>query len=128
MTIESLASDRNSKIADATAAVATVAPPVTSKSTVATTATSSNATSGIAAPVDESAINAAIGQLQTAISNGPNPDFKLDYLSGLSVVTVRSTITGQVMYQLPDTRALELARMIKDGVSVGSLGLFSTIA
>jgi uncharacterized FlaG/YvyC family protein len=81
-----------------------------------------------ATPVNPAEVDAAVTQLQTAISNGPNPDFKLDYLSGLSVVTVRSTITGQVVFQLPDTRALQLARMIKEGASVGSVGLFTTTA
>jgi uncharacterized FlaG/YvyC family protein len=73
-------------------------------------------------------VAAAVQQLQTAISRSPNPDFTLDYLSGLAVVTVRSNTTGEVVFQLPDTRALELARMIKDGASVGSVGLFSTTA
>ncbi|MGE0115383.1 MAG: flagellar protein FlaG [Steroidobacteraceae bacterium] len=120
MTIEVTALDRNPKIHE-------------SPHTAATHDTAGNAptaSSPAAAPatVSSGEVTAAIQQLQTAINKGPNPDFKLDYLSGLSVVTVRSTITGEVVFQLPDTRALELARMIKDGASVGSLGLLNTKA
>ncbi len=79
-------------------------------------------------PVNPDEVVAAVQQLQAAISKGPNPDFKLDYLSGLSVVTVRSNLTGEVVFQLPDMRALELARLIKEGASVGSLGLLNTTA
>ena len=73
-------------------------------------------------------IAVAVKQLQDAISSGPDPTIKLDYLSGLSVVTVRSITSGEVLFQLPDTRALELARLIKDGASLGSLGLIDTKA
>jgi uncharacterized FlaG/YvyC family protein len=121
MTIETMSLDRGVKTAESPFAAATTvatSAPATVKAPAASVATPAN--------VDD--VNAAVTQLQTAISNGPNPDFKLDYLSGLSVVTVRSTITGQVVFQLPDTRALQLARMIKDGASVGSVGLFTTTA
>lgn len=74
------------------------------------------------------AVAAAVQQLQAAMNTGPNPEFKLDYLSGLSVVTVRSTLTGEVVFQLPDTRALELARMLTDGVSLASAGLMNATA
>ena len=117
MTIELLPLDRNLQLSELPQAMLISAP------TLAKTVAASAPT-----PTSADAVNAAVQQLQTAISNGPNPDFKLDYLSGLSVVTVRSTITGEVVFQLPDTRALELARMIKDGASVGSLGLLSTEA
>jgi uncharacterized FlaG/YvyC family protein len=127
MTIESLASDRNSKIADALAAV-TPAAPLSAQSALAAPVVSAAPITKSSAPANDAAVTAAVGQLQSAISQSPNPDFKLDYLSGLSVVTVRSTLTGEVVFQLPDTRALELARMIKDGASVGSLGLYKTTA
>jgi uncharacterized FlaG/YvyC family protein len=121
MTMETLPLDRGLKTVEslpvAATSVATAAPAAV-KVPVASAAT----------PVNPAEVDAAVTQLQTAISNGPNPDFKLDYLSGLSVVTVRSTITGQVVFQLPDTRALQLARMIKEGASVGSVGLFTTTA
>jgi uncharacterized FlaG/YvyC family protein len=121
MTMETLPLDRGLKTVEslpvAATSVATAAPAAV-KAPVASVAT----------PVNPAEVDAAVTQLQTAISNGPNPDFKLDYLSGLSVVTVRSTITGQVVFQLPDTRALQLARMIKEGASVGSVGLFTTTA
>ena len=80
-------------------------------------------TSGDNASPSPDKIAVAVKQLQDAISGGPDPKIKLDYLSGLSVVTVRSITSGEVLFQLPDTRALELARLIKDGASLGSLGL-----
>jgi|GEM_PF-2096382 len=124
MTIDALLMDRSPKVSESPAAiaVATLAPaPASAAIPVAATASA-------AAPVNTDEVKAAVAQLQAAISNGPNPDFKLDYLSGLSVVTVRSTLTGEVVYQLPDSRALDLARMIKGGASVGSIGLFKAIA
>ena len=74
------------------------------------------------------AVATAVRDLQSAIDKGPNPTFTLDYLSGLSVVTVRSNITGELVFQLPDTRALDLARLLKEGASLGSLGLLTTEA
>lgn len=71
-------------------------------------------------------VTAAVQQLQSAIAKTPNPDFSLDYLSGLSVVKVRSNTTGEVVFQVPDTRVVELARLLKDGASLGSLGLINT--
>ncbi|MGD9842497.1 MAG: hypothetical protein AB7U99_06285, partial [Steroidobacteraceae bacterium] len=65
----------------------------------------------------------ALQQLQAAFSSAPNPELSVDYLSGLSVTTVRSVSTGEVVYQLPNTRVVELARLIKDGASLSSLGL-----
>jgi hypothetical protein len=115
MTIDALPSDRTPRISES--------PLVAAAPASATRTVAANASAPV---INADDVQAAVQQ--TAISNGPNPDFKLDYLSGLSVVTVRSTITGQVVYQLPDTRALQLARMIKDGASVGSVGLFSTTA
>jgi uncharacterized FlaG/YvyC family protein len=79
------------------------------------------------APTPE-ALASAVRDLQSAIDKGPNPSFTLDYLSGLSVVTVRSNITGEVVFQLPDTRAVELARLLKEGASLGELGLLHTEA
>ena len=79
--------------------------------------------SGDHAKVNPDEMAVAVKQLQDAISSGPDPKIKLDYLSGLSVVTVRSITSGEVLFQLPDTRALELARLIKGGASLGSLGL-----
>ena len=119
MTIDVVPLDRNLRILESPHDAATYLIPDNTGAASASSAPT---------PVNPADVTAAVQQLQAAISTGPNPDFKLDYLSGLSVVTVRSTITGEVVFQLPDMRALELARMIKDGASVGSVGLFSTIA
>ncbi len=83
---------------------------------------------GTAAPVSSAEMAQAVQVLQQAVKSGPNPDFSLDYLSGLSVVTVRSNRTGEVVFQLPDTRAVELARLIKDGSSLASVGLLNFTA
>lgn len=87
---------------------------------------SADAKSVIAAQPSSGEVGVAVQALQAALDNGPNPSFTLDYLSGLSVVTVRSNVTGEVVYQLPDTRAVELARLIKDGSTLSSLGLLNT--
>lgn len=74
------------------------------------------------------AVTDAVATLQSALNSGPNPQFDLDYLSGLSVVTVRSKVSGEVVFQLPDRRAVELARLVKQGDSAASLGLLDITA
>src|SRR5882757_9251022 len=100
MTIEATTLDRNVRIAES---------PHDTGVHVALNTSKARSASNAPLPVKPAEVSAAVQQLQAAISQSPNPDFKLDYLSGLSVVTVRSSITGEVVFQLPDTRALELA-------------------
>lgn len=90
--------------------------------------TQSTTAAASAEKVSEDQVVSAVQQLQGAIATGPNADFSIDYLSGLSVVKVRSISTGEVVFQLPDVRAVELARLLKDGASVASLGLLDTQA
>lgn len=118
MTIDTVSLDSLYKSSDSSLGVAARSP--------APRSTDAPATSGAATGPSGADVAAAVQQLQSAIARGPNPDFTVDYLSGLSVVTVRSNQTGEVMFQIPDARAVDLARLIKEGTSLASLGLFKT--
>ena len=120
MAIDISSMDRLSRVMEtpSDAARAAAVSPIATAAPVASTS----------APVSSTEVAQAVQVLQQAVKSGPNPDFSLDYLSGLSVVTVRSDRTGEVVFQLPDTRALELARLIKDGSSLASVGLLNFTA
>ncbi len=77
----------------------------------------------------EQEVGAAVRQL-TAHLNAKlaSPEFSVDYLSGLGVVTVKSADTGTVVFQVPDVEAVRLARLIRDGSSIGELGFMDAKA
>lgn len=79
-------------------------------------------------PVDEQQVLAAVQQLQQhfATRTAP-PELSVDYLSGLSVVTVRSADTGELLYQLPGSDAVRLARLVGEGAPA-SMGVVDTNA
>ena len=103
-----------------------------------TAATSSHGVSNSATPavadvsqapaIDAAELQAAIGQIKTHFAQQSPPQFSLDYLSGLNVMTIKAADTGEVLLQLPDVAALRLARLIKDGGSLESMGLLDTQA
>lgn len=63
-------------------------------------------------------IGAAVEQIQAHVDSiYPKSEFRVDYLSGLDVVTVKSG-TGDVIRQIPSAQAVNLARLIsQDGGS-----------
>lgn len=74
-------------------------------------------------PADSNAMNSAAQALQQHLSGQTNPpQFTVDYLSGLDVMTVRAS-NGEVVFQLPGPNALRLAQLLKDGVSIESFGI-----
>ncbi|MGC3979882.1 MAG: flagellar protein FlaG [Steroidobacteraceae bacterium] len=104
MATDAVSSDLNVQAALAAASVSSAA----SKNSLASTSTSQ--------VVQPHEVQAAVQKLQAhfASRNTP-PELSVDYLSGLSVVTVRTADTGEVLYQLPDVDAVRLARLIADG-------------
>ncbi len=69
-------------------------------------------------------VAAAVEQLRSHLgAKHGNAEFTVDYLSGLDVVTVRAPNSGDVIFQVPSTVAVNLARLIKEGASLSSLGL-----
>lgn len=69
-------------------------------------------------------VAAAVEQLRSHLdTKHGNAEFTVDYLSGLDVVTVRAPNSGDVIFQVPSTVAVNLARLIKEGASLSSLGL-----
>lgn len=127
MAIEPVVLERFAQSGDA-AASDVARPDIVKPDATARQSTAAAATAVSAEKVSEDQVVSAVQQLQSAITASPNYDLSLDYLSGLSVVKVRSISTGEVVFQLPDVRAVELARLLKDGASVASLGLLDTKA
>lgn len=79
-----------------------------------------------AATVDEQQVVSAVRKLQSHFaSRSAPPELSIDYLSGLSVVTVRAAATGELLYQLPGSDAVRLARLIADGAP-DSTGVLNT--
>lgn len=78
---------------------------------------------------DANTMNDAAQQIQSHLSGLTNPpQFKVDYLSGLDVMTVRAASTGEVVLQIPGNTAVQLAQLIKEGAPVDSLGVLNTTA
>lgn len=106
---------------------------VTAKSAATVAGVSTAQSQGSPTPTQQEAVDpadvvSAVKQIQQVINNGPNPDIKLDYLSGLSVVEFRSKVSGELVFQLPDTHAVAMARMIKAGSPLSSLAMMDTQA
>lgn len=132
MTIEAVKLDgpiaipaQSANTAAATAPVsASVAPPQTAS---ASTAAAAQRAQSANQEVDEQEVVTAARDLQTYFSN-MSPKFTVDYLSGLSVVQMRAASTGEVVFQIPNTQAVRLARLVRDGASLGSLPFVETEA
>lgn len=90
-------------------------------------ATATNDASRNAAEMDAAQVQEAASQLNSYLAaRSSPPEFSIDYLSGLSVVTVRSVSTGETLYQLPGSEAVRLARLLKEGGSLDSFGALDT--
>ena len=89
--------------------------------------TQSSVTPATTSAADPQAVSAAVEALQTHFSS-MNPEFSVDYLSGLGVVRMRAANTGEVVFQIPDTEAVQLARLIKEGMPPASVALTKTTA
>ena len=77
--------------------------------------------------VNPAELSAARAQLQTALNPSGKPELQVDYLSGLKVTTVRSNSTGELLYQIPDSKVVALARLLHDGGSLTSLGMHTKV-
>lgn len=74
---------------------------------------------------DPASVAAAVEQLQSHLDSvSSKSEFRVDYLSGLNVVTIRSGETGDVIRQMPSRQAVEVARLIGEGV--GALNVLDT--
>ncbi len=77
----------------------------------------------------ESNLQQAAQQIQDYLSGHTDPpQYVVDYLSGLQVMTVRSATNGQVVFQLPNSDALRLAQLLHEGSPVKTAGLVDTQA
>jgi hypothetical protein len=77
-------------------------------------------------PVSEQQVVSAVQNLQSHFaSRSAPPELRVDYLSGLSIVTVRAAETGELLYQMPGSDAVRLARLIAEGAPV-SQGVLDT--
>jgi uncharacterized FlaG/YvyC family protein len=79
-----------------------------------------------AAPSDDE-LQAAAQTIQNRLS-GPTdpPAFSVDYLSGLQVMTVRAASSGTVVFQIPNSDALRLAQLLREGSPLDSMGIVDT--
>jgi flagellar protein FlaG len=61
-------------------------------------------------------VAAAVAQIQQHLDSlSASSQFSVDYLSGLDVVTVRDTNTGEVIRQIPSAEAVRLAQLLRKG-------------
>jgi hypothetical protein len=76
------------------------------------------------AAVNQPTASDAARIIQDHLSGGTDPpQYSVDYLSGLGVMTVRSASDGQVIFQIPGPTAIHLAQLLKEGAPVESFGL-----
>lgn len=73
-------------------------------------------------------VSVAASQLQDALDSEPGTALTVDYQSGQMITTMRSKVSGQILFQLPNVRVIELARRLSEGDSLASLGLLDTRA
>jgi uncharacterized FlaG/YvyC family protein len=79
--------------------------------------------------VDAGAITDAVQQIQAHLAALTDPpQFKVDYLSGLDVMTLRAASTGEVVFQIPGPVVVRLAQLIKEGVPMDSFGVLNAKA
>lgn len=90
----------------------------------------SNVTNAAApAPPSESDLQAAAQQIQGYLSGHMDPpQYAVDYLSGLQVMTVRNARSGEVVFQLPNSEALRLAQLLHEGATVNTVGIVNAEA
>lgn len=97
--------------------------------TVETTTGSASARAATASTVESSALSDAAQTIQSHLSGRTDPpQFKVDYLSGLDVMTVRAAANGEVVFQIPGPAAIRLAQLLKEGAPVESFGLLDKTA
>ena len=66
-------------------------------------------------------VSEAVSRLQQHINSlSEDSQFSVDYLSGLDVVTVRDTNTGEVIRQIPSAEAVRLAQLLRNGDMSGA--------
>jgi flagellar protein FlaG len=70
-----------------------------------------------AVPEDlRAAVKAAAAQIDSYLKSvGREVQFRVDDDTGMTVVTVRATATGDVIRQIPNEEVLQLARSLKSG-------------
>ena len=77
----------------------------------------------------ESNLQAAAQQIQGYLSQHTDPpQYTVDYLSGMQVMTVRSASNGEVVFQLPNADALRLAQLLHEGSPVNTAGIVNAEA
>jgi uncharacterized FlaG/YvyC family protein len=104
--------------------------PRSSTATMSSSRTGSSSTAATQLDAGEPAsVPQAFAQIEAHLTSLTTPPtFRVDYLSGLDVMTVRAASTGEVVFQIPDIKAVHLARLIKETGSLDSLALLDTQA
>ncbi|MES1191732.1 MAG: flagellar protein FlaG [Steroidobacter sp.] len=88
-----------------------------------------NVADAASAPPSESDLQAAAQQIQGYLSGHTDPpQYAVDYLSGLQVMTVRNASSGEVVFQLPNSEALRLAQLLHEGAAVNTVGIVNAEA
>lgn len=86
--------------------------------------TRSSATTSAASEIG---VGQAVAQLQQHLNMlTQSSQFSVDYLSGLDVVTVRDTSTGEIIRQVPSTEAVRLAQLLRRGDMSGPTAFLDT--
>lgn len=84
-----------------------------------------------ASSLSEQDVADAARQLQSHLNGaGKSAQFTVDYLSGLAVVTVRDSESGNVIRQIPNAEAVRLARLLgagEQGPAAGAMILDLTV-
>lgn len=91
---------------------------------VSTESSSEGANAASSAATSDGNLQAAAQQIQGYLSQHMDPpQYVVDYLSGMQVMTVRSATNGEVVFQLPNADALRLAQLLHEGSPVNTAGI-----
>ena len=96
--------------------------------TAAAAAAAAAATSQPAKPPTAAEINGAIAAANANLASSDRTlDYQVDAVTGISITTIRNSVTGAVVQQIPGANIIALARMLADW-SPGKHMLFDLIA
>jgi uncharacterized FlaG/YvyC family protein len=81
----------------------------------ATTAAAAAASSPPAKPPTAKDINSAIAAANANLASSDRTlDYQVDAVTGISITTIRNSVTGAVVQQIPGANIIALARMLAD--------------
>ena len=108
--------------------VSVPSPGRTADATATAAAAAAAATSQPAKPPTADEINGAIAAANANLASSDRTlDYQVDAVTGISITTIRNSVTGAVVQQIPGANIIALARMLADW-SPGKHMLFDLIA